>query len=425
MDAATRAELDALRLRAYGPAADIADDPAALRRLSELEERALPAMPALPAAGSGSADPALAPPPDAVPTAARVIGVSAPAPDRGRPGWHTAAVVTVALVATTLGMTAAAGRLSPDAGPRAAATAAASTAAGSIPASVRDARAFVRSPDAETLIQVRIDGSFGDDVDIFSDDVPLFPVQGQMTWAEPLGEYYGWHLWIGSGEGLDGKEDCLLLEGEATLRAKCVPAGLKAQGALLVAVPHERLTPLDRPEQMRAGESLGFWWGSDSVVSIVLGPSKTDTTGLTSLMDTRTLDERAIGAATSVPVLIDRDTGSFIDLSALTDAPAVPTSGEMTWAQPLGEHFGWRLWVGSAASRRGDQHCIVLTDGSTTRAGCASGEWDAEGDLTVTLPFAQIDPDERPDGMSPDLSVAFIWDEAGRVDIGLSPTSTE
>ena len=41
MDAATRAELAALRLRAYGPDADIAADPAAIERLIELEARAL------------------------------------------------------------------------------------------------------------------------------------------------------------------------------------------------------------------------------------------------------------------------------------------------------------------------------------------------------------------------------------------------
>ncbi len=41
MDAATRAELAALRRRAYGPDADIAADPAALERLIELEARAL------------------------------------------------------------------------------------------------------------------------------------------------------------------------------------------------------------------------------------------------------------------------------------------------------------------------------------------------------------------------------------------------
>src|SRR3954451_4697205 len=40
MDAVERDELRALRARAYGPAADIHDDPAALRRLQELEPRA-------------------------------------------------------------------------------------------------------------------------------------------------------------------------------------------------------------------------------------------------------------------------------------------------------------------------------------------------------------------------------------------------
>ena len=39
MDAATREEFAALRRRAYGPNADIADDPVALARLRELEER--------------------------------------------------------------------------------------------------------------------------------------------------------------------------------------------------------------------------------------------------------------------------------------------------------------------------------------------------------------------------------------------------
>ncbi|NNH04695.1 hypothetical protein HLA99_12655, partial [Microbacterium ulmi] len=37
MDAATRAELDALRARAYGPAADIQADPGAIARLELLE----------------------------------------------------------------------------------------------------------------------------------------------------------------------------------------------------------------------------------------------------------------------------------------------------------------------------------------------------------------------------------------------------
>lgn len=41
-EGSTTDELRALRARAYGPHADIAEDPAALRRLHELEERARP-----------------------------------------------------------------------------------------------------------------------------------------------------------------------------------------------------------------------------------------------------------------------------------------------------------------------------------------------------------------------------------------------
>ena len=63
MDDAARDELSALRRRAYGPAADITEDPAALARLAELEDLARPAPPAsaasaAPAASAGSAAPA-------------------------------------------------------------------------------------------------------------------------------------------------------------------------------------------------------------------------------------------------------------------------------------------------------------------------------------------------------------------------------
>ena len=50
-------ELRALRARAYGPDADIQDDPVALRRLSELEQRARPAVTAAAAPGQDAAMP--------------------------------------------------------------------------------------------------------------------------------------------------------------------------------------------------------------------------------------------------------------------------------------------------------------------------------------------------------------------------------
>ena len=54
------------------------------------------------------------------------------------------------------------------------------------------------------LIEVRIDGSFGDYVDITATETPLFPVEGPMRWVEPLGDYYGWKVWIGGAQGADG-----------------------------------------------------------------------------------------------------------------------------------------------------------------------------------------------------------------------------
>src|SRR5690606_7508521 len=47
MDTERVDELDVLRARAYGPAADIDDDPAAIRRLEELEARRTPRAPIL------------------------------------------------------------------------------------------------------------------------------------------------------------------------------------------------------------------------------------------------------------------------------------------------------------------------------------------------------------------------------------------
>ncbi len=54
LDAAARAELDALRRRAFGPSPDIAGDAAALARLVELEDLALPAPTAVGERAAGS-----------------------------------------------------------------------------------------------------------------------------------------------------------------------------------------------------------------------------------------------------------------------------------------------------------------------------------------------------------------------------------
>ena len=279
------------------------------------------------------------------------------------------------------------------------------------------------SPQSETLMEVRLDGYFGVDINIYDREVPLFPVEGPMTWVEPLGDYYGWKLWLGGAEGAAGTEACLLLDGDGTMRADCVPTDLKDQGALLVSVPYDGLAAEDRPAQMTPDQRLGFWWGADGAVTVLLGPAEVDSAGATSLRDTARPSAQDSLAPTVIPVLIDRVTGDAVDMSTIADAPALPVSGEMTWAQPLGEHFGWQLWIGRVPSPRGDQFCILLNNASVTRSQCAAREWRAEGDLVVSLPYSQIDAADRPFEMTPGQSIAFLWAESGYVTVQAEPAA--
>lgn len=112
MDAETRAELEMLRERAYGRASDIEEDPAALRRLAELEARAAAHQPpggAAPAPVEPEPEPG--PEPAAAPEEESVaLGSEAPVPDgspeppaSALPRWvkTVAPLAAVALVAVT------------------------------------------------------------------------------------------------------------------------------------------------------------------------------------------------------------------------------------------------------------------------------------------------------------------------------------
>jgi len=109
MDADHERELAALRARAYGPNADIADDPAAVDRLRELEdrERARPVAveSVVDAPADARTEPAVSTPEDAavadeMPTARRPLL-------RSRRSVWIAALAVAGLVAVTSGVTAA------------------------------------------------------------------------------------------------------------------------------------------------------------------------------------------------------------------------------------------------------------------------------------------------------------------------------
>ena len=111
----------------------------------------------------------------------------------------------------------------------------------------------------------------------------------------------------------------------------------------------------------------------------------------------------------TIPLLIDRVRGEFIDVSSLPDVPMFPANGVTTWAQPLGVYYGWALWVARVSSRNGPENCLLLTDGTATEARCIPHDATGEGAVGVSLAFGQLAEDQRPLGMTPDQQVAFGW----------------
>ena len=59
----------------------------------------------------------------------------------------------------------------------------------------------------------------------------------------------------------------------------------------------------------------------------------------------------------------------------------------MTWAQPLGDYYGWTLWIGGSPERRGDENCLLLDGDRHPIALRRDVEWRADGDLLVSVPY--------------------------------------
>ena len=241
VDDAQERELAVLRRRAYGPDADIDTDPVARARLIELEERLR---------GRDAGEPAA--PPDA----------DGPAPPaRRRPAWHTALVVTCAAAAIVLGVIAG---TAPHAGEGVVLV----DARTGVRITDSVIAGFVTSPHTRLLLSIPLDGSFGDYVDLPARAAPHLPDSSPARWLDRLGSYYVEQLWIGRTEA--GRA-CLVVELGDTTRGRCIDPADFDDGGLLVAVPHAELS--ERPDGMRPGESLGFWWRPGGRVDVLVGPA--------------------------------------------------------------------------------------------------------------------------------------------------------
>lgn len=277
MDAAAHAELDALRRRAFGPDADIHDDPAALARLIELEDLArlrvaagaTDAAPPPPALESPSAGLPIAEPVDAHPVGEKPFATAPPEPDPlSRRRWTQRATIVTGAVAAAVIVAAVA--LAPP-------TTVPLPAAAPSPSGDRPHYAFTANPHSETLLRIRRDGAFGGYIELPSETPPpAFPTTATLDWAAHLGEYYGWDLWIAGGSGDADDEHCVLIRRGDDTRARCADAEGQLQGELFVSLAKDDIPPSVPPDPMAEDDRVRFWWLQTGSVDLVLGSFRED-----------------------------------------------------------------------------------------------------------------------------------------------------
>ncbi|WP_438354431.1 hypothetical protein [Microbacterium sp. CJ88] len=107
-----------------------------------------------------------------------------------------------------------------------------------------------------------------------------------------------------------------------------------------------------------------------------------------------------------ITVSIGGSLGDYFDRPVAGDAPAFPVAEDMQWSAPLGRYYGRELWLGRS---RSGLPCLAIVAKPDVHAGCTTPhEFGLQG-LTVTLPYAEISPADRPDGMTSTESLGFQW----------------
>lgn len=248
------AELALLRRRAYGPDADIDADPAAVARLDELETRvrldfAARAAPPPPESthDMGAVDA------DVAPTDPAPDAVAAAAAERPRRyGWRIAVACGVAAVAVVMGVEAANGPALPQ------------TEASTL--SAPPAAVWASDTSETRLVDIPLDRSLARYVE--QSPAPTFPVDDGLSWAETLGRYYGWTVWL--ARSASGDQRCILLGAAEKIYSECQRDEGFLAGMLEVSVPYGDVAADVRPARMTGGQSLVFRWTAERGVSIVL-----------------------------------------------------------------------------------------------------------------------------------------------------------
>ena len=195
-------------------------------------------------------------------------GLAAVGPTPGRPSPRRRLIVglvaSVAVLAAALG--AARGLQTAPDPTRAGATTASPTAG--------HAATNLTANDPVT-IRLIIDSASGEFIDVSSrPDAPVFLANGVTTWAQPLGVYYGWALWVGGAWSGQGPKNCLLLTNGAATEARCIPRETTADGELRVSLAYDKLTEYQRPLDMTPDQQVTFGWGGGAYMTMEITDSR-------------------------------------------------------------------------------------------------------------------------------------------------------
>ncbi len=135
------------------------------------------------------------------------------------------------------------------------------------PASVVRPAAMPASNSSETrLVDIPLDRSLARYVQ--QSPPPAFPVEGALSWAESLGPYYGWTLWL--ARTTDREQRCILLERDDRVYAECSREESFLAGELEVSIPFGDIAADYRPARMSGGQSILYRWTAERGVAIAL-----------------------------------------------------------------------------------------------------------------------------------------------------------
>lgn len=257
LDAAGMRELAALRRRAYGPDADIHDDPDALARLVELERLARPSADAGAVAG---------------PAGGPVGTADAPPIDSARGRRLRLALAVVAVIAVALGIAAGVRALTPAIvgaepaqtqipSPDAAASLPPRPPSQPAPPEAREAYAYANASRATILALVP--------VPVPADPAPAAPrsATGSPVY-EQVGRFFGVEVFVASSTADD--RACLLLD-TGRGHQRCVSQRLFQEGALMLTLSFAEIPAAERPPEMSPQQSLAFWWTAAGDLTMVTG----------------------------------------------------------------------------------------------------------------------------------------------------------